>query len=183
METPFCTLADLAHIDSADLRGRSVQLTPVWDGISWQTWVPVEDGKLLRISPVGVMRSQYLAKAVERDQDLHIPLPHLMWQHMSWPDIARAMGGLSDDIHLMATSAAKLEHFHKARDMIGLELISTFVNSEIEHLLVVARSMFDLLQEALMTLWKSYGSSMIRLGRRPAGEVDERFLSVLGAGR
>jgi hypothetical protein len=43
--------------------------------------------------------------------------------------------------------------FHQARDIIGNDLIATFVNSEIEHMLVVARSVFDLLQEALAHFW------------------------------
>lgn len=181
MDSPFVSLADLPHIDSAELRGRSVILTPMWDGSSWQTWVPVEGGKLLRIAPVGVMRSKYLAKTVERDEDLHIPFLHLMWQHMSWPEIARTMGSLSEDIHLMATSAAKLEHFHHARAMIGPDLITTFVNSEIEHLLVIARSVFDLLQEAMMNLWKDHVqlNDPVLEKARKAKSMKDSFRSVV----
>lgn len=152
----FCSLPDLSHIDSTQLLGRTVFLVPFWDGKRWKTWIPVDGGKLLMMSPLGVVRSNYLAKTVERDEDIHVPFLEFMWQHMSWPDVAHVVSGLSQDINLLATSAAKLEHFHTTRDIIGSELIATFVNSEIEHMLVVARSIFDLLQEALAHFWNRH---------------------------
>lgn len=153
MDSPFCNLTDLSHIDSSQLDGRMVFLVPLWDGEKWKAWVPIDDGRLLMMSPLGLVRSKYLAKTVERDEDIHIPFLEFMWQHMSWPDVGKVVSSLSQDIHLLATSAAKLEHFHQARDIIGKDLIATFVNSEIEHMLVVSRSVFDLLQEALAHFW------------------------------
>lgn len=156
MDVPFYSLADLSHIDSSQLDGRTIFLVPLWDGDKWNLWVPADEGRFLKLSPLGVRQSHYLAKAVEGDEDIHIPFLEFMWQHMSWPDVARVMSSLSQDIHLMGTSAAKLEHFYNARHLIGPDLITTFVNSEIEHMLVVARSTFDLLQEALAHIWNDH---------------------------
>ncbi len=153
MDTPYVSLIDLPHIDSSSLGGRTVYLVPLWNDGEWRSWFPVEGGKLLKISVVDLERSQYLAEKAVRKDDVYIPFLEFIWQHMSWPKVAREVTGLMQDIHLMATSAAKLEHYHAARDMIGRELVTTFVNSEIEHLLVVARSTFDLLQAALARLW------------------------------
>lgn len=156
MNATFESLVDLPHIDSAQLGGRTVFLVPVWDGEAWKTWVPVENGKLLKVSIVDVARSHYLAKAAVHEEDNYIPFLEFLLQHMSWPAVVREVSGIAQDIHLMATSAAKLEHFHAAREIIGPELIATFVNSEVEHLLVVARSTFDLLQAALAHFWKDH---------------------------
>lgn len=156
MNVPFESIADLPHVDSTKLGGRVVSLVPVWDGETWKTWLPVENGKLIRLSIVDVARSHYLAKTAAHEEDIYIPFLEFLWQHMSWPAVAREVSGIQQDIHLMATSATKLEHFHAAREMIGSSLIATFVNSEVEHLLVVARSTFDLLQAALACLWKDH---------------------------
>lgn len=153
MDTPFSTLADLPHIDSSQLAGRNVYLMPVWNGSSWETWFPTEQDKLIKLSIVNILRSNYLAKECAHHDDIHIDFLEFMWQHMSWPSVAKVTSNLAQDIHLMATSAAKLEHFHHAREAIGQDLLPTFVNSEVEHLLVIARSMFDLLQEAIAHFW------------------------------
>lgn len=156
MDEQFSQLTDLPHIDGKRLEGRTVILVPVWDGSAWTTWGPVDQGKLLKLTIIDVARSHYLAKAAAREEDVFIPFLEFLWQHMSWPAVAREVSGLAQDIHLMATSAAKLEHYYKARDIIGPDLITTFVNSEIEHLLVVARSTFDLLQAALAHFWNDH---------------------------
>lgn len=156
MKTLFENLADLRHIDSTQLIGRTVFLVPVWNGEAWETWVPTGKGSLIKMQVVEVERSHYLAKVAAREEDINIPFLEFLWQRMSWPVIAREVNCISQDIHLMATSAAKLEHFHAAREIIGHELVATFVNSEVEHLLVVARSTFDLLQATLAHLWKDH---------------------------
>ncbi|WP_169196980.1 hypothetical protein [Devosia sp. MC1541] len=156
MEAPFSTLADLPHIDSSQLAGRTVYLVPVWSGSAWEIWLPVEEGKLVKVSIVDIIRSHYLAKEAVKADDVHIPMLEFMWQHMSWGPIAKVTSNIAQDFHQMATSAAKLEHYYQARDTIGQDLIATFVNSEIEHLLVVARSLFDLLQESMALFWKNY---------------------------
>ncbi|NTB05770.1 hypothetical protein [Agrobacterium tumefaciens] len=153
MDKPFTTLNELPHIDTSNLCGRKVYLIPLWDKVSWKTWTPIEDGNLLELSLVGVLRSDYLAEAAAHKDDVYIPFIELVWQHLSWPNIMREMSGLATDIHLMATIAAKLEHYHAAQEAIGKDLLTTFVNSEVEHLLVIARSMFDLLQAMIAHLW------------------------------
>jgi hypothetical protein len=57
---------------------------------------------------------------------------------------------------LLATSAAKLEHFHETGDSIDRSLIGSFVRSEIEYVLIVARSVFDLLQEVVAGFWNRH---------------------------
>src|ERR1700722_5632158 len=55
----------------------------------------------------------------------------------------------------MATSAAKLEHFHEARGSIDATLIGYFVKTELEYLIIVARSVFELLQEVIAQFWNN----------------------------
>jgi hypothetical protein len=76
-----------------------------------------------------------------------------MWQRASWPEIAHLISGLCDDIHNLGTSAAKLKHFTLHRKAIGDSAVACFVETELEYLLVLARQVFDLLQETIATLW------------------------------
>jgi hypothetical protein len=153
--TSLAELAKLPHINTAGLQGRTVLLMPVWDGATWSLWVDGPEGQLIKVQVVDAARSNYLAQSPARQDDLHIPFVDLMWQRASWPTVSRLIMGICDDFHLMATIAAKLEHFHETRDGIPQNLIGSFVQTEIEHLIIVARSIFDLLQEILADLWNN----------------------------
>jgi hypothetical protein len=146
-------LAKLPHINVAALNGRTIVLMPVWDGSNWHHWTNTPDGQFIKIQIVDAARSNYLAKVPAREDDLHIPFVDFMWQRASWPEVTRLISGICDDFHLLATIAAKLEHFHKVRESIDQTLIDSFVKSEIELLIVVARSIFDLLQEVIAHFW------------------------------
>jgi hypothetical protein len=146
-------LTKLPHIDAAALQGRSLLLMPVWDGATWSMWIDAPEGCLTKIRVVDTARSSYLATAPAGDYDLHIPFVDFMWQRASWPEVTRLISGICDDFHLMATIAAKLEHFHETRASIDPTLIPSFVKSELEQLIIVARSIFDLLQETIAHFW------------------------------
>jgi hypothetical protein len=128
---------------------------PVWDGTAWSMWIDAPPEQLMKVQIVDTARSNYLATVPANKFDLHIPLGDFMWQRASWPQVTRLISGICDDFHHLATIAAKLEHFHDDRDNIDNNLISSFVQSEIEHLIIVARSIFDLLQETTAFFWNN----------------------------
>jgi hypothetical protein len=146
-------LATLSHINVAALNGRTVLLMPVWDGINWNQWAPTADGNLIKMQVVDAARTNYLAKQSANEYDLHIPFVDFMWQRASWPEVTRLIDGICDDFNLLATISAKLEHFHEVHKSIDLTLMDSFVKSEIEQLIVVSRSIFDLLQEVIAHFW------------------------------
>jgi hypothetical protein len=145
-------LAILPHIDPAALQGRGVLLLPVWDGTSWSVWTTV-NGRFQRIQVRDMVHASYFATDPAKEYDVHIPFLNFLWQQVSFPAVTRLISGIEADFHLMATIAAKLEHFHNTRDRVDQSLVSSFVRSELEHLIVVARSVFDLLQEIIATIW------------------------------
>ncbi len=146
-------LKKLPHINAAGLGGRSMLLMPLWDGAAWNQWFDGPNGELIKIQIVDAIHSNYLAKAPAGEHDIWIAFVDFMWQRASWPEAVRLISGICDDFHLMATSTAKLEHFHQARESIDETLIGSFVKTEIEYLIVVARSVFDLLQEVIAHFW------------------------------
>ncbi|WP_158665148.1 hypothetical protein [Ensifer adhaerens] len=146
-------LGHLSHIDTSVLDGRNVLLMPVWDGQSWSQWIPTGDKKLMKISVVDVGHAAYLAEFPADPSDVFFGFIDFIWQRASWPQLVPLFSSICDDFHLMATSVAKLEHLHASRESIDRLLISSFVKTELEYLITVARSVFDLLQEAVARFW------------------------------
>lgn len=150
-------LRKLEHINTAALDGRTIRMLPVWDGANWCLWIDAPDGRLIRMKAIDTAHSLYLTKvAAAKDSDLYIPLIELVWQRLSYPDMVGFLSAIEDDFHLLAASAAKLEHFHSTRGAIDEGLTSSFVRSEIEYMLIVARSVFDLLQEVISRFWNGH---------------------------
>jgi hypothetical protein len=151
--SPVEIAAKMPHIDAAALQGRTMLLMPVWDGAAWSMWVDVPPGQLIKVQIVEPIRSNYLATVPADKYDLQIPFVDFMWQRASWPDVARQIIGICHDFHQLATIAAKLEHMHEARESIDANLLTSFVQSEVEQLIIVARSIFDLIQEITARFW------------------------------
>lgn len=135
-----------------DIGDRIVNLMPLWDGTAWHHWLPHQGG-LIKMQMFGVVVGEYLAQVAEAPTDLSIPFLEFAWQRASWPELCGLWRHLTDDVHNLATCVAKLEHFVAEREAIGSGA-SAFVQTELEYLLVLARSVFDLLQELIARVWK-----------------------------
>lgn len=152
-------LAKLGYLDVNALSGRALRLLPLWDGEKWAHWFDGPDGQLIPIRIVDTARSLYVTNTKPAsDTDLWIPLIELIWQRLSYRDLVGFTHALEDDFHLLATSAAKLEHFYAFRDSMSHGFVESFVRAEVEYILIVARSIFDLLQEVISRFWNKHVS-------------------------
>ena len=165
----FEELAKIPYLDRSVVGERSLLLMPLWEDAKWHQWVIIEDGKLLQIQVVDAARSNYVAKVPAKEGDLCIPLVEFLWQHANWPEVSRLILSLCEDFHLLGTSAAKLRHLFVTRESANSLLVGSFVQTELEYLLTVSRSVFDLFQEIIATLW----NGRIRL-LDPAAEKKRR---------
>ncbi|MFD1986249.1 hypothetical protein ACFSOZ_27770 [Mesorhizobium newzealandense] len=153
-------LKKLRHLNVEALNGRAINMMALWEDGSWHLWFPTADGTLMEMHPVDAAHSVYWGKSAARDEDVRFSLFEILWQRASFPDVVPLIHAIADDFHLMAASAAKLEHFHAhAKDTEGT-LVSSFVRSELEYILIVARSVFDLTQEALSRCWNNHMVSL-----------------------
>jgi hypothetical protein len=143
----------VSYLDLSRLGDRAVNLIPLWDGEQWHLWVQGPNG-LIDIHPVDAMQADYVAKAPARTTDLLIPFVDLMWQRASWPETCSLIAAICDDFHNMGTSLAKLRHIFFARHSIG-DATSSFATTELEYILVLARTIFDLLQEIIARIWQT----------------------------
>lgn len=141
----------LPFLHDANFAGRILNLLPYWDGREWHSWFPV-DGALAPVGMTGLIEGEYLGREPEAATDLNIRFIEFIWQRASWPDACSLWQHLTADVRNFATSVAKLELFHAVRDSAG-HGVSAFVQTELEYLLIVARSIFDLLQEFISRVW------------------------------
>ncbi len=148
-------LAKIAYLDPRAVDGRALLMMPFWDGVTWHLWTEAPPGSILELQIVNAVHSNYVAKQAAQETDIWIEFVDHMWQRANWPEVSRIILGIQDDFHLLATSVAKLRHFFETRDKIDQTLISSFVKTELEYLITVVRSVFDLLQEALAAIWNN----------------------------
>jgi hypothetical protein len=118
-------------------------------------WIPSADGTLLPIRPQGCGEASYVGKEPADVNDLHFPFADFVWRRASWANVGHWYSALVEDVHQLAAAVAKIDFFWDARDRVpggGLGL-GRFVSSELEYLLTVCRSVFDLLQEIIRAIW------------------------------
>lgn len=153
----FEELKKLPHLNAAAFDGRVIQLLPVWNGEQWKFWIPGPAGRLAEIQIVDAAKSLYLTKVKPAaESDASIYLLEFIWQRLTFRELVGLIAAMEDDFHLLATSAAKLEHFHLSRGTIDEGLLASFVRSEIEYVLIVCRSVFDLFQEIVSRFWNNH---------------------------
>jgi hypothetical protein len=133
--------------------GRTVKLMPLWDGEIWRLWLDTPRG-LMEARMVDAVEGDYVAKTPAKQSDLFIPFVHLMWQCASWPEICPLINAISDDFHNMGTSVAKLRHSFDSRANLPPGSASRFAHTELEYVVMLCRSVFDLLQEIVSILWE-----------------------------
>jgi len=151
MQVPLSEFRVVPYLAVDDIGDRIVNLMALWDGKEWHHWLP-HAGKIIKMQMFGVVVGEYLAKRPEGPADLSISFLEFAWQRASWPELFGLWRQITDDVHNFAASTAKIEHFVSHRQVIGAG-VSSFVQTELEYLLALARSTFDLLQEMVARIW------------------------------
>jgi hypothetical protein len=146
-------LRKVTYLDVDHLQGRTVKLMPLWDGTHWHMWVDTPVG-IIEGKMLDTTEGDYVGRGAARQSDLFIPFIHLMWQRASWTDICPLILAISDDFHNMGTSVAKLRHFFDFRSTIPAGGANGFAVTELEYLVTLTRTVFDLLQEMISIIWK-----------------------------
>lgn len=153
MRIPTAELKKVIYLDVDAVGDRIVNLVPLWDGDEWHIWIPQPNGTLFKMRPRETSHSDYVAARPACDDDLHLPFLEFMWKRASWPDVAVRVRALSEDIHNLAASMAKIDHAFACRVAIGPG-VTKFVATEVEYVFGVCRSLFDLLQEIIAAVWE-----------------------------
>lgn len=174
-------LRKLPYLDpDASDGSRLVSIAPYWNGQRWHVWVPHE-GRLIEMHPRDAMQTNYLAKEPASETDVLIPFVDFMWQRAGWAGLERRVEAIEEDFRAMAASGAQVRAAFDGRKALGTGVAASFAATQIEHLVTVARSVFDLLQETIRKLW----GSCVELrappaeAKRKARALPEKFASMV----
>lgn len=128
---------------------------PLWDGSAWHQWFDLPDG-LSELKIVDVSEGDYVGKGAAKASDLFIPFIDFMWQRASWPEITDLITAIADDFHNMGTSVAKLKLVFNSRQNLPPVGTARFASTELEYLVMLCRTVFDLMQEMISITWAKY---------------------------
>jgi hypothetical protein len=156
--------------------GRSLLLQPWYDvdSAAWHNYWQINPGEFIRMQIVGFTCGIYYATKPFAPDDLEVPLANLIAQHLSFPTVAEALYSLIDDVHLLSATMEKLELL-RTLSLSKDEKISSFlVETELEYLFTLIRSMYDVLQ----TIAKGIGKVLVKADGRPIKQLPDSFADI-----
>ncbi len=143
--------AHLPHVDADNLGGRSLSLYSLRDeNGEWQMWLPDGNGGLFKVIATPV-ESCYFAKEPASESDIRLFFIEFLDQRASYPKTRKLARAAYSDVQNLAASLAKLELIFAARD--NWPGTSRMAATELEYIFLNCRSLFDLFQEVVLTLW------------------------------
>lgn len=138
--------------------------------------IPPGSGEYIRIAAVGMGSGFYYSDEPAQPDDLELPLATFIVQHLSFRSVILPLYSLIDDIHLLSASIDKLEILRVAQHGKDSLRFSFLVESEIEHLFILLRSMYDLLQKMIKQITRLLSTSD---GKLVTNELKESFASII----
>jgi hypothetical protein len=144
-------LKKLPYITDLPVDGRLVMVYTYWDDQNdeWILFLEVRPGELGRLAGGEPIVGSYFARRPQDPaKDIELPFATFLSQHLTFPSVVPHISPLTDDIAqfavILETFAIIEEHSKNPESMASLLAAST-----LEHLIIVVRATFDLLQKLL----------------------------------
>ncbi len=144
-------LKQIPFIDSETLGGRAL-IMPLtfYDEGEWKTWVKLSAGlKCMKGEPV---EGSYFARRPEQETDMFLPFFNFIHQKACRINVLSYIESIRNDIFNLGASLGKLTLFHRSSKDVGIKA-ERFVSTEVEYIIGVCRSIFDLMQELVKSVW------------------------------
>lgn len=147
-------LDEIPYLDHATITGRFLSCLTFYDEGDWHFWMLAgEPGEQRLFKMKGwPAEAVYFAREPVEASDLYLPSIDFTGRIACYSEVQKAVGGIRDDIFNLSASLAKLELLQGSKEQIphGLSRMAT---TEVEYIVLVCRSLFDLFQEILVKLW------------------------------
>ncbi|MBW1728499.1 MAG: hypothetical protein JRI96_17205 [Deltaproteobacteria bacterium] len=146
---PLEEIKKLPYVEVFPRDGRAIFLRSFYDheNEDWILHLEAEPGKLARVAGgETIVGSYFAARPANPEKDLEFPLGTFIAQHLSFPDVASSLEALESDFH---NCSAILEKYllisRRPKEM--REGASQLAPAELEYLVIINRSLYDLLQK------------------------------------
>ena len=151
--TSVAQLSVIPYLDVECLSGRFIATLCFHDG-DWRMWIAAgARGEMLIETRAVPAEACYFARVPEAPTDLLFPFLDFLAQRACCSDNGRAFNGVVDDVFNLSGSLAKLAFLARSSKDVGHGL-ARMATSEVEYIVFVCRSLFDLLQEVLSNVWE-----------------------------
>lgn len=141
---------DLPYLNLEALEGRPIPLHTFHDGNRWHLWFPLENGFLQPVRVHDCVEMVYLAPKPVRISDAYFSFVNFIYKHVELKHTRSFISALTSDVFNLGASLRKLDLLRAFEDFEGK---SRLVTTELEYMLLLCRSMFDLLQEISSRIW------------------------------
>lgn len=147
-ELPAEQFEQIPFIEEVPKDGRTVFLLPYYDveEDDWYLYLPVRPGELGRIGGGESVTGAYFSTSEAAASDVFFPLGTLVTQYISFPGVVGAWQELLHPVFQLCCVLEKYELFAKHKPEAPLS-VSHLASAELEYLLVVVRSIYDLVQK------------------------------------
>jgi len=144
-------LSAIPYLDHAALPGRFLSSLTFYDG-KWRTWVPIEGERFVEVQ-AWPAEAFYFAREPEDSTDIYSTFLTFVAQRANLHGFQVPFSAIQDDMFNLSAALAKLRLIFENGNHAGSGA-SRMAATEVEYILLVCRSVFDLLQELLAKLWE-----------------------------
>lgn len=151
---PMAMLEEIPYLDHATIGGRFLSCLTFYDEGDWHFWMLAGgpgDQRLFKVKGWPAEAVYFARKPVEAD-DLYLRSADFIGRIACYSELQKAVGGIRDDIFNLSASLAKLDLLQRSKEQIPHGL-SRMAMTEVEYIVFVCRSLFDLFQEVMVKLW------------------------------
>lgn len=143
---------DLPYLNLDNLAGRPIPLHTFHDGNRWHMWMPMENGLLQPLRMHDSIEGIYLSARPVHVHDSYFYFVNFIYKHIDIKQADAFVSALTSDVFNLGASLRKLDLLRADESCRGK---SRLVTTELEYLLILCRSMFDLLQEISKRIWET----------------------------
>lgn len=141
---------ELPYLKLEALEGRPIPIHMFHDGNRWHLWLPLKNGFLQPVRVHDCVEMVYLAPKPVRVSDAYFSFVDFIYKHIDLKHTRSFVSALTSDVFNLGASLRKLDLLRAFENFEGK---SRLVMTELEYLLLLCRSMFDLLQEISSRIW------------------------------
>ena len=144
-------LSKLPYLRRVPNDGRVAPVLAFWDSGTgeWHLYMVVAPGELGRVATAGMVTGSYIASVpAEPSTDTEFVLGTFVLQHLSFANVLRPIEKIQSDIHHCAAILEKYDLIWRTQGNRARSA-SLLIQSEIEYLVLLLRSLYDLLQEVV----------------------------------
>lgn len=148
-EVPREELEKLPYYDGQKPHGRVGPLRSYYDADEddWYWYASAREGELDRLDGGEIISGSYFAKEpADPSRDVPFPLSTFVARYVSWRGVAVVTAKMESSLLQMASLIGKLDLIAETESLTDTEK-RALLESEIEHLVTMARSFYDLLQK------------------------------------